>query len=269
MIPTFIASLTALAGAFAHGELRFSNELSHLNDHAAFTRHLSRARRVEWVVYSKPPFGGPDQVLAYLGHYTHRVAIANSRIVEVDDAHVAFRWKDYRGKDRDREKTMRLDPNGAFFCSCSRTASTACATSAFSPTVTDGIGSVSAESSLTSHHHQRGSRRPPSHRAGSPTNAPTADAPCAGQGSPSRLFRRRGGARYYLALATSKDRQCAFTAQKSAPIAAIGSQRSPDHAKIRRCDCRPRRIRYRHQAACSTIPIAATNNPRFTSIWLM
>lgn len=50
-------------------------------------------------------------MLAYLGHYTHRVAIANSRIVEVDDAHVAFRWKDYRGKDRDREKTMRLDPN--------------------------------------------------------------------------------------------------------------------------------------------------------------
>ena len=101
--------LTALARAFADGELRFSNELSHLNDDEAFTRHLARARRVEWVVYSKPPFGGPDQVLAYLGRYTHRVAIANSRIVGVDDGHVAFRWKDYRGKGRDREKIMRLD----------------------------------------------------------------------------------------------------------------------------------------------------------------
>ncbi len=103
--------LTALADAFAHGELRFSNELSHLNDDETFTRHLARARRVEWVVYSKPPFGGPDQVLAYLGRYTHRVAIANSRIVEVDDGHVAFRWKDYRGNARDREKIMRLDPH--------------------------------------------------------------------------------------------------------------------------------------------------------------
>jgi hypothetical protein len=102
--------LTALARAFAHGELRFSNELTHLNDDEAFTRHLARARRVEWVVYSKPPFGGPDQVLAYLGRYTHRVAIANSRIVDVDNDHVAFRWKDYRGNGRDREKIMRLDP---------------------------------------------------------------------------------------------------------------------------------------------------------------
>ncbi|RWK76730.1 MAG: hypothetical protein EOR50_13245 [Mesorhizobium sp.] len=57
------------------------------------------------------PFGGPDQVLAYLGRYTHRVAIANSRIVEVDDDHVAFRWKDYRGNACDREKIMRLDPH--------------------------------------------------------------------------------------------------------------------------------------------------------------
>ncbi|WP_087006119.1 IS91 family transposase [Rhizobium sullae] len=103
--------LTALAEAFAHGELRFSNELTHLNDDDAFTRHLACARRIEWVVYAKPPFGGPDQVLAYLGRYTHRVAIANSRIVDVDDDHVAFRWKDYRGNGRDREKIMRLHPH--------------------------------------------------------------------------------------------------------------------------------------------------------------
>ncbi|AYG70523.1 MULTISPECIES: IS91 family transposase [unclassified Rhizobium] len=103
--------LTALADAFAHGELRFSNALAHLADPAAFTCHLAHARRSEWVVYAKPPFGGPDQVLAYLGRYTHRVAIANSRIVEVNDGHVAFRWKDYRSNGRDREKIMRLNPH--------------------------------------------------------------------------------------------------------------------------------------------------------------
>jgi hypothetical protein len=103
--------LTALAGAFAKGELHFVNALAHLNDDDAFTRHLARARSVEWVVYSKPPFGGPDQVLAYLGRYTHRVAIANSRIVDADGDHVAFRWKDYRGNGRDRQKIMRLHPH--------------------------------------------------------------------------------------------------------------------------------------------------------------
>jgi hypothetical protein len=103
--------LTALAEAFAKDELQFLNELAHLNDNKTFARHLARARSIEWVVYSKPPFGGPDQVLAYLGRYTHRVAIANSRIVHADGDHVAFRWKDYRGNSRDREKIMRLHPH--------------------------------------------------------------------------------------------------------------------------------------------------------------
>ena len=57
---------------------------------------LAEARRLEWVVYAKPPFGGPEQVLAYLGRYTHRVAIANSRLIGMEDDRVAFRWKDYR-----------------------------------------------------------------------------------------------------------------------------------------------------------------------------
>ncbi|EJT01344.1 putative transposase (plasmid) [Rhizobium sp. CCGE 510] len=103
--------LTALAGAFAQGELQFFNELTHLNDSNTFTSYLARTRSIEWVVYSRPPFGGPGQVLAYLGRYTHRVAIANSRIVHADGDHVAFRWKDYRGNGRDREKIMRLHPN--------------------------------------------------------------------------------------------------------------------------------------------------------------
>ncbi|NRP75111.1 hypothetical protein ILFOPFJJ_06034 [Ensifer psoraleae] len=191
----------------------------------------------------------------------------------------------------------RTSSSGAFFCTCSRTASTACATSAFSPIATDAIGSVSAESSLTNHHHQRDSRRPPSHSTGRPINAPTAGVPCAGPGSPSRLFHRRG---HHLSGAIRHDVQHAehwpIPTQNHAPFRraiplgpgqvetpsarvhsakiaanrpAIGLQGSPDHAKIRRCDCRPRRIRYRHQAACSTIPIAATNNPRLPSIWLM
>ena len=103
--------LTALAEAFAKGELRFVNQLAHLNDSNTFTSYLARTRSIDWVVYSKPPFGGPDQVLAYLGRYTHRVAIANSRIVHADGDHVAFRWKDYRGNGRDREKIMRLHPH--------------------------------------------------------------------------------------------------------------------------------------------------------------
>ncbi|MQX81500.1 hypothetical protein GHK80_36785 [Sinorhizobium medicae] len=83
----------------------------HPHDAAVFTRHLACARSIEWVVYAKPPFGGPEQVLAYLGRYTHRVAIANSRIVELDDDHVAFRWKDYRRNGCDREQVMCLHPH--------------------------------------------------------------------------------------------------------------------------------------------------------------
>jgi hypothetical protein len=64
-------------------------------------------RGVDWVVYAKPPFGGPEHVLAYLGRYTHRVAIANSRLTRIDDDTVSFRWKDYR--HHDRHKIMTLD----------------------------------------------------------------------------------------------------------------------------------------------------------------
>lgn len=66
-------------------------------------------RRMNWVVYAKRPFGGPDQVLAYLGRYTHRVAIANSRLVALDEDHVPFTWKDYR--QNGATKIMRLKPD--------------------------------------------------------------------------------------------------------------------------------------------------------------
>ena len=72
-----------------------------------FATELGQLRRIEWVVYAKPPFGGPEQVLAYLGRYTHRVAIANSRLVSLSDGKVRFAWKDYRQDSK--TKVMTLD----------------------------------------------------------------------------------------------------------------------------------------------------------------
>src|SRR4051812_5026194 len=100
--------LERLAPAFEHGELRFFGDLAALADQDHFAGHLARLRRINWVVYAKKPFGGPAQVLAYLGRYTHRVAIANSPLVACDQHHVAFTWKDYRRNGA--VMTMRLTP---------------------------------------------------------------------------------------------------------------------------------------------------------------
>ena len=99
--------LTMLRQAFAAGRLKFYHGLAELQAPGAFARHLAPVAQSEWVVYAKPPFGGPQHVLEYLGRYTHRVAIANSRLVAFDDGQVAFRWKDYRHASR--HKLMRLD----------------------------------------------------------------------------------------------------------------------------------------------------------------
>jgi hypothetical protein len=99
----FIAQLRS---AFDGGELRFFHGLATLQDPGAFARYLAPVTRAEWVVYAKAPFGGPARVLEYLGRYTHRVAIANSRLVAFDNAEVAFHWKDYRHESR--HKVMRL-----------------------------------------------------------------------------------------------------------------------------------------------------------------
>jgi len=99
--------LTRLKAAFAAGQLRFLNSLEPLQVPRAFARYLAPLRRAEWVVYAKPPFGGPQHVLEYLGRYTHRVAISNNRLIGLDDGKVSFRWKDYR--DESRQKVMRLD----------------------------------------------------------------------------------------------------------------------------------------------------------------
>jgi hypothetical protein len=101
----FIEGLLALHRA---GGLTFFGDLAGLVDAGAFSAWLAPFRKTEWVVYAKPPFGGPEAVLAYLSRYTHRVAISNSRLISADAETVAFRWKDYRIKTGDRQKVMRL-----------------------------------------------------------------------------------------------------------------------------------------------------------------
>src|SRR5256886_7032722 len=102
-----ILFLEHLQAAFDQGKLRFFSSLERLRDSKAFAAYLSPLRQTEWVVYAKPPFGGPEQVLNYLGLYTHRVAISNNRLLNIDHGQVAFRWKDYR--DHDQQKTLTLE----------------------------------------------------------------------------------------------------------------------------------------------------------------
>jgi hypothetical protein len=99
--------LERLQTAFDAGDLAFFGSLLPLAEPAAFRKYLAGQRAISWVVYAKPPFGGPAQVLAYLGRYTHRVAIANSRLVALSKGKISFRWKDYR--HHDKIKTMTLD----------------------------------------------------------------------------------------------------------------------------------------------------------------
>jgi hypothetical protein len=80
-----------------------------LHERAAFLRYLAPLRRAKWVVYSKPPFAGPQQVLDYLGRYTHRIAISNNRLLAIDDGKVRFRWKDYRNGGRWRTMTLTAE----------------------------------------------------------------------------------------------------------------------------------------------------------------
>lgn len=101
----FIEGLLTLHRA---GELAFFGDLAGLSDAGAFAAYLAPLRKTEWVVYAKPPFGGPEQVLAYLSRYTRRVAISNSRLISADVDTVTFRWKDYRVKDGDGRSVISL-----------------------------------------------------------------------------------------------------------------------------------------------------------------
>jgi Putative transposase/Transposase zinc-binding domain len=103
--------LEKLAAAHAAGKLQFFGEHAQLADADAFAAFLAPLRTTRWFVYSKRPFAGPQAVLAYLARYTHRVAIANSRLLAAAENGVTFKWKDYRFAGRDRDKTMTLAPH--------------------------------------------------------------------------------------------------------------------------------------------------------------
>jgi hypothetical protein len=98
--------LESLEKAFDSGKLQFFGTLESLQDRSAFARHLAPLKERDWVVYAKAPFAGPEQVLDYVGRYTHRVAISNNRLLDIDNDQVRFQWKDYRGGDQ--VKTMTL-----------------------------------------------------------------------------------------------------------------------------------------------------------------
>jgi hypothetical protein len=98
--------LAMLRDAFDRGRLSFHGKLRALRDADEFQRRLAAGAQTEWVVYAKPPFGGPEQVLKYLARYTHRVAISNRRLVALEDGEVTFHWKDYAHGGG--QKTMTL-----------------------------------------------------------------------------------------------------------------------------------------------------------------
>ena len=174
--------LRDLQKAFDTGHLRFFGKLSDLSDPEVFARRLDALRHTNWVVYAKPPFGGPEQVLAYLGRYTHRVAIANSRLISLSDGKVRFTWKDYRQDG----KTKMMSSFGASCCTPCRTASTASAIMASSPMADAATTSRSVVGCLRSTPLQLGPNRRmirPKAIAHSPQSTsfvPNAAAPCTG-----------------------------------------------------------------------------------------
>src|SRR5438094_5360085 len=99
----FTAGLKQL---FRQHKLQFHGSLQSLVEPRCFRKFLRQLFREDWVVYAKPPFGGPEHVLNYLARYTHRVAISKHRIVDVTDSHVTFRWKDYAHHSRQRTMTL-------------------------------------------------------------------------------------------------------------------------------------------------------------------
>src|SRR5438309_4134929 len=128
--------VAALKSAFEHDQLHFSGNLARLAQPKIFASWLRPLFRKDWVVYSKPPFGGPEYVLQYLGRYTHRVAISNHRLVSLADGQVTFRWRDSAHNNEQKLMTLSIDEflRAASCCICSLSASSAFATWASSPT---------------------------------------------------------------------------------------------------------------------------------------
>lgn len=101
--------LESLQKAFDAGKLKFFAALEPLRERLTFVRHLARAKTSEWVVYAKRPFAGPQQVLDYVGRYTHRVAISNNRLLDIENDQVSFQWKDYRTGDQIKTMSLSAD----------------------------------------------------------------------------------------------------------------------------------------------------------------
>jgi hypothetical protein len=101
--------LESLQKAFDSGKLRFFGRLETLSEPLAFAQHLAELKEHEWVVYAKRPFAGPEQVLDYVGRYTHRVAISNNRLLDMENGQVSFQWKDYRTDGQAKTMTLPAD----------------------------------------------------------------------------------------------------------------------------------------------------------------
>jgi len=101
--------LKALKRAYDQGKLQFFGELESLRDPKSFARYLAPLEEKDWVVYAKPPFGGPQSVLEYLGRYTHRVAISNRRLLALENGHVTFQWKDYCDGGQSKQMTVSAE----------------------------------------------------------------------------------------------------------------------------------------------------------------
>jgi hypothetical protein len=126
--------LEHLQNAFDSGKLRFFTALENLRDRREFARYLESVSKVKWVVYAKRPFAGPEQVLDYVGRYTHRVAISNNRLLDIEGGQVSFRYKDYRNSSQQRTMTLPQRnssvASSSTFCHAASTASVITASSA-------------------------------------------------------------------------------------------------------------------------------------------
>jgi hypothetical protein len=101
--------LEALQHVFDSGKLAFFNAQEPLRDRRAFVQFVDRMKDVDWVVYAKRPFAGPQHVLDYVGRYTHRVAISNNRLLDIENGQVCFEWKDYRAGGQVKTMTLSAD----------------------------------------------------------------------------------------------------------------------------------------------------------------
>ena len=153
--------VAALQRAFQDGRLSFHGDWQPLTQPKYFAAWLRPLFRKDWVVYAKPPFGGPEHVLRYLGRYTHRVAISNHRLISFADQKVTFRWRDSARKNEQRRMTLSLDEFLRRFLLHFRMASCASGTSAYWPTGDVPLSCLFAFSRSARRRQQSKTRHPP------------------------------------------------------------------------------------------------------------